>query len=133
MSIDETIIECLNYLDIHEFDKDLERFILIAREQTLLINHLETISKNIVDKLSSLEFDINEHLYEIDKNIDKLANISVSYEYKIIRIYVDTRHEIKTIETGIWVMKKTEVYSEDTYYFIIEENGIYKSRFYGKK
>ncbi|MFM5981033.1 MAG: transposase family protein [Sphaerospermopsis kisseleviana] len=58
VSIDESIRECLEYLEVDECEKDLERFILIAREQTLLISYLETIYEKILGKLSA----INRHL-----------------------------------------------------------------------
>ncbi|MFM6107644.1 MAG: hypothetical protein ACKPEO_19740, partial [Sphaerospermopsis kisseleviana] len=48
VSIDESIRECLEYLEVDECEKDLERFILIAREQTLLISYMENIYEKIL-------------------------------------------------------------------------------------
>ncbi|MFM6036666.1 MAG: hypothetical protein ACKPEO_21210 [Sphaerospermopsis kisseleviana] len=119
VAIDESIRECLEYLEVDECEKDLERFILIAREQTLLISYMENIYEKILGKLSA----INGNFYRIDRKIDHLTNISVSYEYKKLRIYAATRKQRKTREIGSWLNKKTEVYYEDAHYFIITENG----------
>jgi hypothetical protein len=130
VAIDESIRECLEYLEVDECEKDLERFILIAREQTLLISYMENIYNqlsSIYNKLSVIQTRIttstNMYLSRIERGIDNLANISVSYEYKKLRIYAATRQKRKTRETGNWLNKKTEVYYEDAHYFIITENG----------
>jgi hypothetical protein len=130
ISLNDSIQESLFYLGINECEKDYEHFLLTAIEQTLLITELENKIENIsekndkfIEKLSSIESTINKYLYSIDRKINSLANISVSYEYKRLRIYLDYRQKRKVRDVGSWFNKTTESYYEDAYYLIIEENG----------
>ncbi|MFN7854402.1 hypothetical protein [Anabaena sp. AL09] len=103
---------------------------LTAIEQTLLITELENKIENIserndrvIEKLSSIESTINKYLYSIDRKINSLSNISVSYEYKKIKIYVKNKQKQQVKEVGSWFNKTTEYSYEDAYFLIIEENG----------
>jgi len=130
ISLNDSIQESLSYLGINECEKDYEHFLLTAIEQTLLITELENKIENIsekndrvIEKLSSIESTINKYLHSIDRKINSLSNISVSYEYKRLRIYVANRQKRQVREVGSWFNKASEYYYEDAYYFIIEENG----------
>ena len=119
VSVNDSIEEFLSYLGINEYEKDYEHLLLTAIEQTLLITEIENISEKngkLIEKMSSIE----STLSSIEST---MANISVSYEYKRLRIYVANRKEEKVREVGGWFNKTTESYYEDVYYYIIQENG----------
>ena len=151
VSVNDSIEESLSYLGINEYEKDYEHLLLTAMEQTLLITEIENISEKndkLIEILSSIESTLsseqtlliteienisekNDKLIEILSSIESIlssiksttANISVSYEYKRLRIYVANRKEEKVREVGGWFNKTTESYYEDVYYYIIKENG----------
>ena len=151
VSVNDSIEEFLSYLGINEYEKDYEHLLLTAIEQTLLITEIENISEKndkLIEILSSIESTLSSEqtllITEIEnisekngKLIEKMssiestlssiestmANISVSYEYKRLRIYVANRKEEKVREVGGWFNKTTESYYEDVYYYIIQENG----------